>query len=258
MYALDIEITKLNTVLLNNQPLLPYLKTNQPFPAIEAAWKEPNGLLAMGADLSVPRLIEAYTKGVFPWYSDGDPILWWSPDPRAILMIGEFKPSKSLIKYHRKLTGLNITRNRAFDLVIDACATVPRQDNGTWITSTMINAYKALHKAKFAHSIEVWINDVLVGGLYGVGVGKVFCGESMFHKTTNASKIAFWYLNQHLAHHNYQMIDCQMLNTHLESLGVYEISRNDFSGKLKKLTQEGIDSNCWEPGDINLISKGKV
>lgn len=215
-------------------------------------------MLAMGADLSVSRLLNAYTHGVFPWYSDGEPILWWSPDPRAIIMAGEFKPSRSLIKYHRKLTGLRVTRNKAFDHVIEACATIPRLDNGTWITSSMIDAYKALHKAKAAHSIEVWLDDTLVGGLYGVGVGRVFCGESMFHKITNASKIAFWYLNEHIAAHGYHMIDCQMLNPHLESLGVYEISRDKFSRLIQTLANKDVDSNCWEPDNINYIHKGAI
>jgi leucyl/phenylalanyl-tRNA--protein transferase len=240
---------------LNNQPLLRYLQKDAPFPAIETAWKEPNGLLAMGADLSASRLIEAYANGIFPWYSDGDPILWWSPDPRAIMMVGEFKPSKSLIKYHRKLESLKVTRNIAFDSVIESCATVPRQDQGTWITSNMIDAYKALHRAGAAHSIEVWRNDELIGGLYGVGVGKVFCGESMFHHLSNASKIAFWYLNQHLASYKYRIIDCQMLNPHLASLGVYETSRANFSKTIQSLTRDSIDPTCWKPGDIVCVNK---
>ncbi len=241
---------------MNNQPLLRYLEQNEPFPALETAWQEPNGLLAMGADLSVERLLNAYSHGIFPWYSHGDPILWWSPDPRAVLMIGEFKPSKSLVKHHRKLTELKVTRNKAFDEVIEACATSPRQDNGTWITSTMIEAYKALHRAHVAHSIEVWLEDELAGGLYGVGVGQVFCGESMFHRTTNASKIAFWYLNEHLASFGYKMIDCQMLNPHLESLGVYEISRASFSRQINTLMREDISPECWKPDQITFKHEG--
>ncbi|TDF42109.1 leucyl/phenylalanyl-tRNA--protein transferase [Alteromonadaceae bacterium M269] len=241
---------------MNDQPTLPYLLDDDPFPDIELAWVEPNGLLAMGADLSVPRLLKAYQSGIFPWYSHEDPLLWWSPDPRAVINIGEFKPSTSLKKFHRKQTNLRVTKNEAFDHVIEACAHIPRQDNGTWITDSMIEAYKTLHRNKAAHSIEVWFDDELVGGLYGVGVGAVFCGESMFHKASNASKIAFWYLNMHLAHYNYQMIDCQLLNPHLSSLGVYEIPRVVFSKQIRELREASINATCWVPGEIQDRSIG--
>ncbi len=197
------------------------------FPSPHFALDEPDGLLAVGGDLSVPRLLKAYQNGIFPWFSDGDPYMWWSPKVRAVIAPSDFAPAKSLRKWQRKHPS-TIRVNHHFDEVIHQCARIPRSDGGTWITEEMQTAYKALHKAGAAHSIEVYQDDELVGGLYGVLVGRVFCGESMFHKTTNASKIAFWALNQLLSPFEHTLIDCQMMTPHLESLGVAPIKRGAF------------------------------
>ena len=154
------------------------------FPAPQLALTDPNGLLAFGGDLSVQRLLLAYHNGIFPWFSEGEPILWWSPDPRGILELDEFLCSRSLAKLARS-PRYQVSLNQAFDQVIQACATVPRGSQGTWITGRMIKAYQALHRAGHAHSVEVWEQEQLVGGLYGISVGSVFCGESMFHCQSN-------------------------------------------------------------------------
>lgn len=197
------------------------------FPAPEHALYDPNGLLAYGGDLSVERLKCAYYNGIFPWFGEGEPILWWSPDPRGILPISDYAPSKSLRKLIRS-GRFSVTINSDFQNVIEHCATVPRGGDGVWITDEMVNAYSSLHKAGHAHSVEVWENEILVGGLYGVCVGQLFCGESMFHTVSNASKIAFHYLVEHLKHNGFRYIDTQLQNEHLKSLGVIEIPREQF------------------------------
>ncbi|WP_158969766.1 leucyl/phenylalanyl-tRNA--protein transferase [Paraglaciecola sp. L3A3] len=214
------------------------------FPRCEYALDEPNGLLAFGGDLSVARLIKAYKNGVFPWYSQGEPILWWSPDPRGILLLDEFKCSKSLAKFSRNCD-FQISVNMAFDQVIDSCANVPRNDSGTWITAEMIQAYKNLHNQGHAHSIEIWHDQELIGGLYGVAVGKVFCGESMFHTVTNASKLAMLNLVKLLKADGAVFIDCQMQNPHLASLGCMEIPREHFLAKLKQQTEHSFSPSLW-------------
>lgn len=227
--------------------MLPYLTPHQTFPDPRDALDEPNGLLAAGADLSVDTLLRAYRSGIFPWYSEYEPILWWSPSPRGVLMVGDFKPSKSLRKFIRN-TAFKLSKNLAFDQVVLHCASVPRGGDGTWITSEMIEAYCQLHRAGFAHSIEVWDGSALVGGLYGVSVGQMFCGESMFHKATNASKFAFYGLNQLLSQHGVKMIDCQMQNSHLETLGVKEMPRSIFLSQLAVLREHEPMEGCWRPG----------
>lgn len=195
-----------------------------------------DGLLAVGGDLSPQRLILAYRSGIFPWFSDGDPPLWWCPDPRMVLFPAEFKPSKSLRKSIRT-GGFSITQNSQFEAVIRACAEAPRPDQlGTWITEEMVQAYVELHRMGHAHSLEVWYHDELVGGLYGIDLPefKVFCGESMFSKRTDASKVGFSFLVASLLEQNYKLIDCQMYTDHLASLGAREIARQDFLGYLKK------------------------
>lgn len=195
-----------------------------------------DGLLAVGGDLSPQRLILAYRSGIFPWFSDGDPPLWWCPDPRMVLFPAEFKPSKSLRKSIRT-GGFSITQNSQFEAVIRACAEAPRPDQlGTWITEEMVQAYVELHRMGHAHSVEVWYHDELVGGLYGIDLPefKVFCGESMFSKRTDASKVGFSFLVASLLEQNYKLIDCQMYTDHLASLGAREIARQDFLGYLKK------------------------
>lgn len=195
-----------------------------------------DGLLAVGGDLSPQRLLLAYRSGIFPWFSDGDPPLWWCPDPRMVLFPAEFKRSKSLRKSIRT-GGFSITQNSQFEAVIRACAEAPRPDQlGTWITEEMVQAYVELHRMGHAHSVEVWYHDELVGGLYGIDLPefKVFCGESMFSKRTDASKVGFSFLVASLLEQNYKLIDCQMYTDHLASLGAREIARQDFLGYLKK------------------------
>jgi leucyl/phenylalanyl-tRNA--protein transferase len=230
-------LTKLNKQLL--------------FPSTDTALIEPNGLLAFGGDLSPRRLILAYSSGIFPWYSQNEPIMWWSPNPRGILPLDNFNCSKSLKKFARNCD-YQITINKAFDQVIDICATIPRNDSGTWITDDMINAYKKLHLLGHAHSIEVWSDNVLVGGLYGVIVGKVFCGESMFHKATNASKLAMLSLVEYLKYQGAEFIDCQMQNPHLASLGCIEVPRTKFLTILAEQNQQSFDNDVWQPQTLNL------
>ncbi len=201
------------------------------FPPVHLANKD--GLLAVGGDLSVERLFLAYKSGIFPWYNQGEPIIWYSPDPRMVLFPEDLKISKSMKQVIRK-NEFNVTFNQNFEEVISNCKTIEREgQGGTWITNEMQQAYIKLHKAGIAKSVEVWKNNELVGGLYGIDLGTVFCGESMFSKVSNTSKLAFIYLVQKLEKENYKLIDCQVYNEHLASLGADEISREEFLGFLK-------------------------
>lgn len=222
------------------------------FPPAETALVEPNGLLAFGGDLTEQRLLLAYSSGIFPWFSQGEPIMWWSPNPRGILPLDNFQASKSLKKFARNCA-YQITINTAFSQVIDFCATIPRDDSGTWITNKMITAYKDLHKLGHAHSVEVWSDQTLVGGLYGVVVGKVFCGESMFHKATNASKLAMLNLVALLKGQGAEFIDCQMQNPHLASLGCIELPRAEFLTMLAKQRQESFAKWVWQPRILDSL-----
>lgn len=203
------------------------------FPNIEEATLD--GLLAIGGDLSIERLLLAYNSGIFPWYEDGQPVLWWSPNPRMILKPNKFKVSKSLRKTIRDKK-FTITFNKDFKSVISYCASVSRKgQNDTWITKEMQQAYIALHNAGHAVSVEVWEDNRLVGGLYGIDLPnkKVFCGESMFSLVSDASKVAFYHLSEFVKAKDYKLIDCQIYNEHLESLGAEEIERDDFLKILK-------------------------
>ena len=194
-----------------------------------------DGLIAVGGDLSVERLMHAYHLGIFPWFNEGQPLFWWSPDPRMILLPESFKVSKSLKKTILS-NKYKITLNTSFEEVINCCSKIKRKgQQGTWITKNMITAYLQLHKKGYAQSIEVWLGDQLVGGLYGIDLKEknIFCGESMFSKKNNASKIAFYYLVKKLKTENYRLIDCQMYTSHLESLGAQEIPRHEFLKYLK-------------------------
>ncbi len=194
-----------------------------------------NGLLAIGGDLSANRLMEAYRNGIFPWYNENEPLLWWSPNPRMVLKPEEIKISKSMKSFLKK-NKFQVTINKAFDEVINKCAKIKRLDqNDTWITKDMINAYKELNQKGHAISIEVWQEKELVGGLYGIDLKdkKVFCGESMFSLASNASKTALIELAKKLNEKKYKIIDCQMHTTHLESMGAKEINRDVFLNLLK-------------------------
>lgn len=245
---------------------LPQLGHHLHFPPPELSLEEPNGLLAYGGDLSVERLIKAYQNGIFPWYSPGEPLLWWSPDPRGILFPESFHLSRSLRRFLKR-TPLRVTLNQHFDAVITACASVPRspvaslddgdfepmdadnnnQVNQTWITAEMQNAYQLLAKNGVAHSLEVWQEDQLVGGLYGVNVGQVFCGESMFHTETNASKLALFCLVSLLKPFKHSFIDCQMQTDHLASLGAKMVPRSVFLRDLAKGQQTPLAEHFWKP-----------
>ena len=204
------------------------------FPPVHLS--EPDGLLAVGGDLSTERLLMAYRSGIFPWY-EGEHILWWCPDPRFILFPDELKVSKSM-KVLLKRQAFEFTINRAFTEVINSCKTIPRKEqDGTWITDDVKKAYTRLHQLGFAHSAEVWQNGLLVGGLYGVRLGRIFFGESMFSKTSNASKYAFISYIEHLKTEGVQLVDCQVYTEHLESLGAKMIPRQIFMQELARHTQ---------------------
>lgn len=214
--------------------MLPWLSNNAPFPPAERALRSPNGLLAAGGDLSPARLLDAYRHGIFPWFSPGEPILWWSPDPRMVLIPGEFRISRSFAKVLRN-SPCEVRTDTAFEQVMRGCA-APRDDHhGTWINEDMIAAYCALHRLGYAHSVETWLDGKLVGGLYGVSIGRMFYGESMFSNISNASKIALAHLARQLARWQFGMIDCQMNTPHLASLGAREIPRSEFIARLQEL-----------------------
>ena len=211
-----------------------------PFPPVETAEREPDGLLALGGDLQPQRLLTAYRSGIFPWYSAGQPLLWWSPDPRTVLFPERLKISRSLRKSLRNKP-FQVTFDHAFDAVVDACAAPRPGENGTWITPEMASAYGRLHRLGHAHSVEVWRDRKLVGGLYGIAIGRVFFGESMFSRVPDASKVGFVHLVRQLLARGYALVDCQVHTAHLVSLGAEEIPRRDFCRLL--------DRWCPTPGD---------
>lgn len=224
---------------------------NTDFPAPETALAEPNGLLAFGGDLRPARLISAYRQGIFPWFSEGEPLLWWSPTPRGVFLPAQFTPSKSLRKFYRK-SGYTITLNHACKDVIQLCADTRGKDE-TWITPEMIRAYQNMHELGYCHSVEVWQGEKLVGGLYGIAMGGVFCGESMFSTADNASKIALWCFCQHFSAHGGQLIDCQMMNDHLASLGAAEMDRPMFTQALHHLRDDVLDALCYQPQELTPV-----
>jgi len=202
------------------------------FPPVESALED--GLLAMGGDLSINRLLKAYRSGIFPWFNEDEPILWWCPDPRFVLFPDQLKVSKSM-KQLLKRDAFEFRINTDFRSVIEHCSTVERGDgNGTWITEDIVDAYVAMHESGYAYSAEAWLSGELVGGLYGVLLGKVFFGESMFSKVSNASKYAFISWVDHLKQQGIQLIDCQVYTMHLESMGAEMIPRNEFISLLEK------------------------
>lgn len=232
--------------------MIPWLESSAPFPPLEQALSEPDGLLAAGADLTPTRLLTAYRSGIFPWYSAGQPVLWWSPDPRMVLFPAEFRMPRSLIKRLRH-GDYEIRINTAFETVMRACA-APRNDaTGTWITADMIAAYCELHRLGHAHSVETWINGELVGGLYGIALGRAFYGESMFTRVADASKIALAHLVRRLEQRQFGIIDCQMNTAHLARFGAREIPRSEFSRHLAELVNYPQDDNVWHFGDEPVI-----
>ncbi|MFF7710075.1 leucyl/phenylalanyl-tRNA--protein transferase [Pseudomonas sp. NPDC007930] len=215
------------------------------FPPIERALREPNGLLAAGGDLSLERLVQAYRQGIFPWFEEGQPILWWSPDPRTVLRPEQLHVSRSLAKVLRR-GAFEVTFDQQFAAVVKACAAPRSYANGTWITGKMQQAYLALHEAGYAHSVEVWEGSELVGGLYGLAMGRLFFGESMFSRRDNASKVGFATLVQHLERSGFVLIDCQMPTNHLHSLGAGPISRVEFAAALREHVDQPALAGCWQ------------
>jgi len=224
--------------------MLDPFQPEQGFPDTETALAEPNGLLAVGGCLSPQRLLNAYSQGIFPWFNPGEPILWWSPDPRLVLFLGHEKISRSLKKRLRKAEYV-VTYDQCFTDVMQACAGPREQSPGTWITDDMLAAYSALYEKGIAHSVEVWYLGELVGGLYGVAIGQVFFGESMFHRRNDASKVAFMTLIKDLKQWGYRLIDCQVRSDHLVSLGAEEISRSAFNVLLGRYCPAPVSAQAW-------------
>lgn len=210
----------------------------QVFPELDQALEDPNGLIAFDGCLSAKRLINAYKSGIFPWYNQNEPILWWSPDPRLVLIPKNIKISNSLAKTIKKQI-YEIRTDTVFEQVVTACAAPRPRADGTWISNEIKDAYTNLHNMGIAHSIEAWHDDILVGGLYGISIGRIFFGESMFHTRTDASKVAFVYLVRKLELLQYEVIDCQVKSQHLINLGAIEISRKQF--------RQLLDKNCYYP-----------
>lgn len=214
------------------------------FPPPEMALREPNGLLAMGGDLSPQRLLNAYHRGIFPWFSPGDPILWWSPDPRAILLPEHFHLSRSMKRFHQK-SPYQVTLNQQFQQVIEGCAS--DRNEGTWITHEVKRAWQKLHELGHAQSIEVWRGEELVGGMYGLELGQIFCGESMFSRSENASKTALLVFSEFFQQQGGKLIDCQVLNPHTLSLGAQEIPRAAYLQYVHSLAHQPLSADCWQP-----------
>jgi leucyl/phenylalanyl-tRNA--protein transferase len=214
--------------------MIPFLGPADPFPPVEQALDEPDGLLAAGGSLTTKRLVDAYRQGIFPWFNEGDPILWWSPNPRAVLRPARIHVSHSLKKRLKK-QAYRITIDRAFARVLDGCAAPRAEETGTWLSPPMRRAYTALHAAGMAHSIEVWMDGELAGGIYGVAIGRMFFGESMFARRTDASKIAMVGVAAQLDRWGFPLIDCQLETEHLVSLGAEAMPRPRFIAEIGRL-----------------------
>lgn len=218
------------------------------FPPVESALRDPDGLLAIGGDLTAGRLLDAYQKGIFPWYNSGQPIMWWAPDPRCVFELDKINISRSLGKKLRKKY-FTVTLNKAFEDVIIACSEPRKDHDETWISEEIINAYLELHKKGFAHSVECWLDNKLVGGLYGIAIDRVFFGESMFSRSSDASKVALVYLAEFLKAHSFRIIDCQIYSQHLHSLGASPMPRKLFDNLLKHYCCKS-DSHSWAPAEL--------
>ena len=228
--------------------MVPWLRGGDAFPPIEKALKSPNGLLCAGGDLSPRRLLDAYAHGIFPWFSEGDPILWWSPDPRMVLYPAELKVSRSL----RRTVDRGVFETRfdtAFREVIAECAAPREGQSGTWIVPEMVSAYTALHEMGFVHSVESWRDGELVGGLYGMSIGNVFFGESMFTRAPDASKVALVKLVERLAAGGCRLIDCQQATAHLASLGAREVPRRQFAKQVRESIQYPLSGGHWRAAE---------
>lgn len=236
--------------------MIPLLGPGDDFPRVERALDEPNGLLAAGGGLSLSRLRAAYARGIFPWFSEGDPVLWWCPDPRMVLPTDAVHVSHSLARRLRR-ADYAFSFDRAFADVIRACAAPRRHESGTWLVPAMIRAYERLHEAGLAHSVEVWMDGELAGGLYGVALGRMFFGESMFTRRTDGSKMAIVLLARQLARWQFPLIDCQMRTDHLASLGATEIPRRDFVDAVSELVSAPDVPSPWVPDqDLTPLSVG--
>lgn len=228
---------------------IPFNSDPYDFPPVEHALEHPDGLLAIGGDLSMKRLLVAYRRGIFPWFSDEEPILWWSPSERMVLFPEHLHISRSLKKTLRK-PKYEVTFDQCFTEVMQQCAGPRRRQQGTWITQEMLDAYDNLHEHKYAHSVETWYEGELVGGLYGVAIGKVFYGESMFSKMPDASKVAFVHFTRQLQRWGYELIDCQVYTPHLASLGAMEVLREDYTKLLDHLCPLQGYNDKWEFDDL--------
>jgi leucyl/phenylalanyl-tRNA--protein transferase len=231
--------------------MIPWLPDELVFPPLVTARADPNGLIAAGGDLSPERILAAYRRGIFPWYSEGDPILWWSPDPRMVLLPDQMKITRSMAKTLRN-ADYEVRLDTAFPSVIAACAEVTREGQpGTWISPEMQQAYIELHRIGYGHSVETWINGELAGGLYGIAIGHAFFGESMFAMRRDASKIALAHLCAHLKRRGFGIIDCQMETRHLASLGAKPIPRREFAARLDALCIAGDPAGPWAQDAID-------
>lgn len=224
--------------------MIHWLRPAEPFPPVETALAEPNGLLAAGDELSAARLLDAYRRGIFPWFNEGQPVLWWSPDPRMVLAPAAIRVTRSLAKVLRN-RAYEVRADSAFLAVMQACAEPRDEQGGTWISPAMIEAYHALHRRGIAHSIETWIDGELAGGLYGVAIGRMFYGESMFTRVRDASKIALVHLARQLERWGFGLIDCQMHTAHLARMGGVEIPRAAFMRTLGELVNCPPISGAW-------------
>ena len=232
--------------------MIPWLRATDPFPPLETALDDPNGLLAAGAGLEPRRLIDAYRRGIFPWSSEGQPLLWWSPDPRMVMFTERFEASRSL-RRRVKEGRFDVRVDTACADVISACAEPREGQAGTWITPQIHAAYMELHRQGYVHSVESWRADRLVGGLYGVAIGRVFFGESMFARETDASKVAFVHLVEQLRTNRVPLIDCQQETEHLASLGAQPIPRAQFASLLKQLINSTAPPPGWRAGPVTAL-----
>jgi leucyl/phenylalanyl-tRNA--protein transferase len=236
-----------------NRHVIPWLRHKAPFPPLESALVEPNGLLAASDDLTPDRLLDAYRRGIFPWYSGDQPVLWWSPDPRMVLFVDEFRIARSLRK-RVKQQRWEIRADSDFPAVIHACAAMRRPGQmGTWITQEIIDVYTVLHARGYAHSVEAWRDGTLAGGLYGVAIGRMFFGESMFASETDASKVALAHLVAILRAREFPLIDCQQETEHLASFGARPIPRRMFAERVARLVHSTASGVPWKPASISDV-----